>query len=88
MQKIFLAVIVGIILFGGGFTVGHFFNSPDAESLIFLETEEVEDDSLLTDSTAVADLDIVIFDQVWRTAEAKFIDAEKLNSKEMFYGAM
>ena len=88
MQKKLLAVLVGIILFGGGFTVGHFFNSPDAESLIFLETEEIEDDSLLTDSTAVADLDIVTFDQVWRTAEAKFIDAEKLNSKEMLYGAM
>ena len=88
MQKKLLAVVVGIILFGGGFTVGHFFNSPDAESLIFLETEEIEDDSLLTDSTAVADLDIVTFDQVWRTAEAKFIDAEKLNSKEMLYGAM
>jgi carboxyl-terminal processing protease len=89
MQKKILTIIAGIILLGSGFVAGRFLDLPDGDNLIFLEeVEKVQDDSLLADSTAVADLDIVTFDQVWRTAEAKFIDAEKLNSEEMLYGAM
>ncbi|MCF7836249.1 S41 family peptidase [Candidatus Gracilibacteria bacterium] len=90
MQKKLLAIIAGIILFAGGFTAGHFIDLPDDDDddLIFLEAEEVEDESLLGDSAAVIDLDIGTFDQVWRTAMAKFVDVEKLDPKKMLYGAM
>jgi carboxyl-terminal processing protease len=83
---IFLAALTNIIALVLGFGLGSHYISEDTEA----PSDDVEEiiESLLEDSKIAGDLDIKTFDDVWRTAERKFIDVEKLNPEEMLYGAM
>ena len=84
-KKLFLVLAT----FAVGFFVGNF--AAPASILEFappLGSLEIENESLLEDSSAVADLDIATFDAVWEIVEQKFVDVEKLDSETMFYGAM
>ena len=86
-QTITIAAATALIFFVGGFAAGDFFANRDA--LIFLEDSDLLlEENTLEDSTVAAELDIETFDEVWKTAEGKFVDVEKLDREKMLYGAM
>ncbi len=70
----------------GGFELGQNYlpEQEECENLVV----EANDSSLFEDSKVVSGFDIRTFDEVWQTAENKFVDVEKLNPEEMFYGAI
>jgi len=86
MQKknIVISALIALVIFVGGFEAGFFYSR---ENFTALSAEEVAP-ALLESSTAASNLDVKTFDAVWRVVEKKFVNVEKLNPKEMFYGAI
>ena len=80
---------VAVAVFTGGFFAGHFVAPASIlEVAPPSQFAEIENENLLVDSAAVAELDIETFDEVWATTMDRFVDVEKLDPEAMFYGAM
>lgn len=80
--------VITLGVFTTGFIAGHFLTPGFAESVPAEIAAAPASENALTNSATVGDLNVAIFDQVWQTTMAKFVDVEKLNSQKMFYGAM
>ncbi|MFH1546344.1 MAG: S41 family peptidase [Patescibacteria group bacterium] len=87
MQKKFLtlAILLAVVAFAGGFETGRSHSQEIAE--VADEGAEVET-GVLENSKISETLDVQTFDEVWKTAEKKFVDVEKLDPEKMLYGAM
>lgn len=79
-------VLVGIVVMIAGFFLGRYcaFKAQDKYS----QKVEKMFAEILEDSKVTIGLDTKTFDNVWRTAEKKFVDVEKLDPDQMLYGAM
>jgi len=87
MQKKFftLATLLILAAFAGGFEMG---KSRSQEVVEITGGSEVAELSILQSSEVGEKLNVQIFNEVWKTAEKKFVDVEKLNPQKMLYGAM
>ncbi|MCK5472214.1 S41 family peptidase [Candidatus Gracilibacteria bacterium] len=87
MQKKFLTltIFLAFVAFAGGFEMG---KSRSREVVEITGGDEVAELSILQSSKVGEKLNVQIFDEVWKTAEKKFVDVEKLNPEKMLYGAM